>query len=435
LFAQAAKVTRVTNTDDSGPGSFRAAVEGANADSAVSRIIFNNNLGAITLESTVTYDGDQALVIDGTGAVVDSSGGAFALLVADGGADLELRNLTFQDSGAEGVVVDVPLGAVGTQVVTLADVVLNNNALEGLLINDCETFDLDTCLGSEAGIVLSLASSAVTNNGRGDGVTDIDGIRINERGEGGVEVSFLNSSIDLNGGDGIEVEEGDDGGVSIWAAYSTFHDNGDQDPDDLEDGIDVDERNDGDVSATFIDISVVGNFDEGLDLNEDDEGDLSLWIVHSDVADSVDGDGLRCRENGDGDVIAEVVQCVIINNHDEGIQFSEENGGDLIVDMQNVVVVDNGDHGMQLEEENDGSLSAILAGLIVDNNNDDGIQIEEKDDGDFEAWIKNSEITASAKFGLKAEQEDAGMGSLSLLNVDFADNEDGETDLTGVDLN
>jgi hypothetical protein len=433
--AKTSKVVKVTNTSDSGPGSFREAVAAANADSAVNRIIFSNNLGTITLESAVSYGGDQGLVVDGSGAVVDSTGGAFALLVADGGGDLELRKITFQNSGAEGVVVDLPDDSEGTLMVTLSDVILAGNALEGLLINDCDGFDLDTCSGSDAGIDLHLASSTVTSNGRGEGVTDIDGIRINERGEGDVDVSFLNSSIDLNGGDGIEVEEGDDGDVNVWATNTTFDDNGDQDPDDFEDGIDVDERGAGSVIATFNNVSAAGNFDEGIDLNEDDDGDILLTILQSDVTDSGDGDGLRCRETGNGDIIVDAKQCLIAGSDDEGIQFSEEDDGDVIVDMKNVEVSGNGDRGIQIEEEGAGSLSMNLLGLIVDNNNyDDGIVIDEKDDGDFDVWIKNSQITNNAEFGIKAEQDDAGVGSMRLQNVYFDSNEDGETDLSGIVL-
>ena len=55
--------------------------------------------------------------------------------------------------------------------------------------------------------------------------------------------------------------------VGLTAYNSTFDDNGDQDLDDVEDGIDIDERGEGDVVVSFVNVSVVGCFDEGIDLH------------------------------------------------------------------------------------------------------------------------------------------------------------------------
>ena len=63
----------VSNTADAGAGSFRAAVEAANSDPAITSIRFRRDLGTIELQSTVTYTGTQALTIDGRGTEIASA--------------------------------------------------------------------------------------------------------------------------------------------------------------------------------------------------------------------------------------------------------------------------------------------------------------------------------------------------------------------------
>ena len=180
-----AKVATVTDSGDTGDGTFRAAVEAANADASIGVIVFSPNLGAVALQSSVVFTGGQDLAIEGKGVVVEPGAeGSFELLACYGGGDLSLEAMTFRDSGGVGVLVDIPDDAAGTVDVTLSTVTLADNGLEGILIDDCDGLDLDTCEGSAAGVDLLLRSCAVTGNGRKPGVSDIDGIRINERGDG-----------------------------------------------------------------------------------------------------------------------------------------------------------------------------------------------------------------------------------------------------------
>ncbi len=55
----------VTNSNDDGPGSFRKAIERANADSSIGHIVFRARLAPIVLGTPVVYDGDQSLNILG----------------------------------------------------------------------------------------------------------------------------------------------------------------------------------------------------------------------------------------------------------------------------------------------------------------------------------------------------------------------------------
>ena len=163
-------------------------------------------------------------------------------------------------------------------------------------------------------------------------------------------VSIWNSNIDSNGGDGIEVEEGHEGMVDLIAGDSTFNDNGDQDSEDLEDGIDIDERGEGNVLVNFVNVGVQDCFDEGIDINEDDGGHIVARFICVDALGAKGGDGIRCRESGDGGVFVIARQTTVTDNDDEGMQLSEEGEGDLVALLINVESSDNNDHGIQLEE-------------------------------------------------------------------------------------
>jgi hypothetical protein len=80
----------VTNSNDSGAGSFRAAIEQANGDVNITRIHFLGSVSTISLASTVRYTGFQGLTIDGNGASLDGSGIALIspAFLALGGGDL-----------------------------------------------------------------------------------------------------------------------------------------------------------------------------------------------------------------------------------------------------------------------------------------------------------------------------------------------------------
>lgn len=84
---------RVRNANDAGPGSFRAAVEAANANDAIRRIEFADRIGVIELQRSVEYTGTQALSIDGNRASLDGAelGAGASAFVASGGGDLSVK--------------------------------------------------------------------------------------------------------------------------------------------------------------------------------------------------------------------------------------------------------------------------------------------------------------------------------------------------------
>lgn len=198
----------VTDDSDAGPGTFRQAIIDASADAAIHKIVFRK-VDAVVIESTVAYTGGQSLAIDGKGATIE--GNDFDLLVSNGGGDLSLSNLTFQD-GANGVYVQVPAEAEGVLSVMLRNVVAENNDGFGVKISDQGD-------GAPAGIRLDVSHSRFTDNGK-------DGLRVEDRGDGDLYARVANATITGNDKYGVKVEQGDDGSGLLVLQNVFFSGNG-----------------------------------------------------------------------------------------------------------------------------------------------------------------------------------------------------------------
>ena len=136
LKAAPAQIAFVGNASDSGPGSFRAAIDRANADSAVTTIQFIGRVSTIALQQTVWFNGPQNLTINGTGAILDGTNADGPAFRTTAGGDLTVVNLTVRNAPAEGIAVEVPSSATGTVRVNLRDVAIIDNAGHGVLVND-----------------------------------------------------------------------------------------------------------------------------------------------------------------------------------------------------------------------------------------------------------------------------------------------------------
>jgi hypothetical protein len=372
----------VTSSADDGPGSFRVAVERANGDPSVSAIVFNHRLSAVELADGVTYSGRQDLRIEGN--VVDilpnaAQRGAFDLLTTTGGGDLSLSRISFK-SGANGVVVAVPLDATGDVAVSLDRVTIADNDLFGLHIIDLtevppppEDPEADpTEIGSDASISLAVRDSQILGNGTA--AHDQDGIRVDERGSGGINVQIANSQLNGNGAEGVELDEGGEGGVDLNVANSTFNANGfvssgDPEDPDFDDGIDVDEADAGSVNVALVNVAANGNFDEGIDLNEGDDGDLNMLLVNVQANNNTD-EGIALEEAGDGGIRATLIAVRARHNGADGVQFEEFDAGDLAVDIVLSQIEDNGGFGIFASQAAPGSGSIRLRAVRLGRNAD-----------------------------------------------------------------
>lgn len=358
LFAKTPPSQVAVSSDaDGGAGSFREAVEAANADASITSIRFATGVGTVALAATVTYTGSQGLAIDGRGAVIDASAVSDAL-VATGGASLSLQDITIQDAMDDGVVVDVPPSASGTVSVELRGVTLSGHGAFGLHIDD-QTND------SPASISLTVVQSRILDNGFSPTITDKDGIRVDEGGPGDI-VSLIDRSVFTgNAADGIEYDEAEAGDVRVVVRNSQFDFNGTQpqDPSDLEDGFDIDEAGDGSVYADFLNVSTSGNDDGGIDLDEEGAGDIVMWLNQVVATDNID-DNIKASEDADVEDTPDV-------DGSGGIEFR----------MQNVVSTGSGDNGIQLEEFGIGDVNGEIVNTTSSDNADDGVNIDQADEG------------------------------------------------------
>ena len=386
LAAPAAAATAlVSNTADSGAGSFRAAVEAANSDPAITSIRFRRDLGTIEFQSTVTYTGTQALTIDGRGTEIappPQTLDRFDLFIALGGGDLTLRSLTFQD-GDNGIVVMIPGLAEGPVSVSLLDVNVVDNLRFGLTIDEEDPGEAPFA----ASINLVVVASHFNGNGLLEGADedegDVDAVRVNERGEGDIMATVLNSEFVNNGADGFELDEEGPGDVTMMTLNSTFDENG---------------------------LTREGG-DDGLDIDESEDGGIWLKVVGSTFKGSTD-DGIGLDESGEGDLEISLEEVKTSANHDSGISADEADSGDFEIRFVRVSSDENVDKGADFSEGNP--------------------DVEGSGEGDFDGRIVASSFSDNADDGIAVVQLEPGIGVLRLVNVALDGNDGEAIDAEGV---
>jgi hypothetical protein len=365
----------VTNSNDAGPGSFRDAITQASGNASVATIGFLPEVSTIALQSTVTYTGSQDLTVHANHATLDGSSAAgAAFLVETNGADLTIIGLNVRNAPAQGLQVNVLSTATGTVRIELNDVEITDNAGHGVLVNDQENpDDVANSNGSSAAVVVVVRDSRFVRNGYS--VSDRDGVRVNEGGDGSLTFTIWNSRSDDNAADGIELDERAGGDVVIDVNKVAVTRNGKFDPTDLDDGFDIDEAGPGHILGSVRSSSANHNFEEGLDFNENDAGDLRVDM--SDV------------EAND--------------NREEGIDLEEDDdfagGGDLVTVMDRVTTsgngVDGGDGGLKIREKGLGNLDVVLTNVIASQNSLAGIHLRETEAGDSRVSIDGAVATGN----------------------------------------
>lgn len=359
----------VTSTNDSGEGSLRAAFDAAASAGTAAQIVIMVD-GTIEITSTLAYGGTAALALIGNGQTIASAQNV-TLLAATQGADLTVMGLAFEGPGGfdieargdldgpagKGIFVDVRDDQTGTVTLRLEDVSVTGTAGHGIHISDCTL--ADDCgggaggagEGSDASVALMLNNVAVIDTARGR--FDADGVRVDERGNGGVTFMAVDSVFEGVGADGIELDEGQDGSVIATIINSAFQRNGDYcDPARLgqfmpdEDEGEYDEEGPGDIGVTFINTTGDDNTDDAFKMSEADEGGV-FGTVHNASA------------SGNGGV---------------GFVFEEEDKDDVMVTLSNVATSgnDDGDLGLEIVQDDEGMGDAI----VLNSDIADGIEVE-----------------------------------------------------------
>ncbi len=455
-------VARVTNSQDSGAGSFRAAIEKANGDPSIARIEFRKGLGPIMLKEPVAYDGGQSLDILGSGAVIDGGGldaAAEEAFLAETRGNLSVTGLTVRNAPQQGLTYQVPADATGTKKVVLVGVQILGNDGHGVLINDqVDPVDTSNPNGSEASLDVWVIGSRFADNGFG--ALDRDGLRVNEGGNGDLNAVISLDRVDHNGADGIELDERGIGDAvfNVSATQITRNGSFDVTEADLDDGMDVDESNEGALIGKVVASSANDNFEEGWDFNENAAGDFKVDLILVEASgnreegvdfeedDDVEGGGdlittvvgikadengpggdagLKIRERGDGSINATVRGAQTNDNLNGGINVREQGNGDLQTSIERATASGNGLAGINVREDDVGSLAATIDRTTTDANTGHGIDFDENSTGNLTATVSRGSSSNNGGAGVRADQQLPGLGVLNLTTMTLAGNTGG----------
>jgi hypothetical protein len=353
--------------------------------------------------------------------------------------DLTVNHLTVRNAPGQGIEVQVPTLATGVVRVSLFNVAIINNAGHGVLINDQEDPstpadgvqpDAD---GSAASLDVSVIGSRFVHNGYS--VSDRDGLRVNEGGDGDLIITVKYSLADENGADGIECDERGIGKVQVEMLGTLLTRNGPFDPTDLDDGFDIDEYNDGSIEGSITLTTAWGNREEGFDFNENNMGDLRV-DMRAVVAKDNGEEGIDFEEDDDdglsslgGDLVTVMTGVVTTGNGegaDGGLKIREKQGGNLTATLTNIVSTDNVGAGVFVRESQAGTSTVTIDRAVASRNKEaaahdpdemlgHGFEIRESGGGDLTATISNSVASANEGNGVFAD----GSGSATLSNVSY----------------
>lgn len=434
----------VTNGNDSGSGSLRDALA-----SGATHVMIPPSVQMIYIDTTLEYRGSEPLTILGSGQTIKTFGEIDLLTVANG-ADLAVSNVHFEGPGSFsiehqgdgiGILLNVPEERQGVVQLSMSDVSVSGFAYHGVLISDCDDLSCGAGQGSggegsPASVAVYFDNVAITEVGTGR--FDGDGLRVNERSEGGISFFASRSSFTKVGADGVELDEDDTGegagDVVVNVTDSIFDNNGSYCNPEILEGLlpDPAEWEEGDDDepdlawiATWVDGDFVSPDNACFEVSIDYEG---THVTEYEVAIDTD-DGFDIDEAGPGSINTVMTDSQINGNYDEGIDFDEAGEGGYQASFIRTVAYRNTDDGFKLSEEDDGNLFASLYMVQARSNGGRGAVFEEADEGDLDVTLDRVETHKNDdnEVGIEAVQEDDDDGLLTVRNSNIkeVDEQDG----------
>ena len=155
----------VTNSSDSGAGSFRDAIQQANGDPSITTIQFTGGVSVIPLGATVVFSGGQNLTILGNDATLDGANTGGRAFEVTGGGDLAISRLIVKNSQQEGIAVVIPATATGTVLIEFDDVQIIDNAGHGVHVDDQLTEDTGSAASLDVRVRKSSMKKTMTLKG------------------------------------------------------------------------------------------------------------------------------------------------------------------------------------------------------------------------------------------------------------------------------
>lgn len=343
-----------------------------------------------------------------------------------------------RNAQAEGITVEVPRSATGTVRVSLFNVDIINNLGHGVLVNDQEDPSTQDEVqpnpnGSAASVDVSVISSRFIHNGYS--VSDRDGLRVNEGGDGDLRITVKLSVAENNGADGIEVDERGAGNVRVEMLGCRLAGNGPFDPSDLDDGFDIDEYDAGSIIGTIALSAANDNFEEGFDINENNDGDLRITMQLVE-ANGNGEEGIDLEEDDDfgdsGDLVAVMSNIVTIGNGNGAngaLKIREKETGNLDVTLTNILSSNNFGSGIFVRESSGGNAVIRIQRALTTGNRQSlidgelagghGIELLESGAGDLTATTSSSNSSGNEGFGIFGDETGAGVSTVTLSGVTF----------------
>ncbi|MEN9059917.1 hypothetical protein [Ponticoccus litoralis] len=433
----------VTTVADSGEGSLRAALEQASGQEAPATIVIFAE-GDIAIEDTLTYSGQAPLSLFGNATRITAQRDV-TLLSLTGGADLYMRNIRLEGPGGwdlenrsagpagKGLFVALSVDQTGSLSVELENVQVTGTAGHGIHVTDCLRAedcgaDAGGQDGSAASILLRMNGAEVLGAGRG--ALGADGLRVEERGDGGITLLLNNVRFAENGGNGIALDEGQGGDVVLRSSGSAFETNGGYcDPDRL---------------APFLPDPPGASFDPGAMARDAIPGAVGgspedacferRVALHGDgsVADYAfalkAGDGVEIHEAGSGAIHALIERAGVIGNFGAGLDFAETGGGDIRSTLIGTFARDNAGDAYGHRETGPGAVTGALAGAVAEGNGGRGFVFAEEGAGDLTVtgYRLRSQYNNGEGPGVEALQLGAGTGAVTLGQSQISDGVEGD---------
>lgn len=401
----------------SNEAELRLAFEAASVFGIKNTIVFEEDIVLTegleyTGEGNLTLQGNGAALIageefqtyEGVGAGLDGFG--VALITSRSSATFRAFDLELDGNegrAQHGFELDVPADADGVIKTYFDDVEVTGFWDHGIHLDDQAGAaggggttqggkDDLTGANSDASLFVKIIDSEFALNGiyadRGS-VSDNDGVRIDEGGNGYADVIIRDSEFVANGADGFELDETGRGFAMVDVDSSVFNDNGPFDLNDTDDGLDVDEAGRGRLEVSVRNSEINGNFDEGLDLDEAGKGSIFVEVVNTvannngnaklnGLATDPGGTGIKLSEEDQGDIFAEFINSQANGNDDYGFRLEQFGGGEIDALFESVWALDNrndvpgegGRNGIRLESfaTGDGEESEVLNPVFAEFN-------------------------------------------------------------------
>ena len=357
----------VTNFNDSGAGSLRAAIDAANAETPGSSntIQFSVSGGTITLASDLAAITNQTAIVAGSTTVgnaptvgIDFNGHA-GLVFAAGSDDSQLIGLSLGGANGNGVTLNASNITLNNNYIGLAldgtATVATGNSGDGVYVSATST---GNNIGYNPDALSDVVANVISNNG-GNGISfhgSADNVVVSNR----IGTSIDGTTAIANGGNGILVTDASNGNTIGGTAFTDSNTNQQNDP----------TGDKGTTTAVFVTPPlgnlISGNGGDGVLINANSQNNvLNGNFIGTDVSGN-----LALGNGGDGVAIVGADNNSLIGCDASQNPFVYYN-----------VIGGNGGNGITVDDSDDVTVHANFIGVGANNavmvpNANDGILVE-----------------------------------------------------------